>query len=447
MEGAKKTLIELLEHRKTTKHLDNIAFDSVVYVAGYIDDIREVSKKLSFLNLYDQYGSIQITCKEGLCDLSILDKLTKQSFVAIEGKLVKGKAKIGREIEASIILMLTDKPSIPLPIDVYDQNTNLDKRLDVRWVDLRNPKHRLPIELTSEFVLGAKEYFMHNDYTEIFSPKIVGYPMEGGAELFMLPYFTQEAYLAQSPQFYKQMALCSGFERVFEIAPVFRAEPSFTTRHTTEYTSFDAEIGYIKDHHDVMTEEERVLKHTLSRINDKYADIIKKEFGIDIEIPESIPRIKMEEAYEVVTKTNISDDGDLNPEGEKEVAKYVKETYNSPFVFVTDYPLTTRPFYHMIGEPMKSGVETTKSFDLIYNGVEITTGAQREHNYETLAINIQKKGLNKDNLQYYIDMFKYGAPTHGGYGAGVARIIKQLLNITNIRETTFVPRDPKRLFP
>ena len=185
-----------------------------------------VSKKLCFLNLFDQYGDIQITFKDGICDnLSDFSKLTRQSFILVSGKLVKGKAKGGMEIEAKHFTPLTDKPAEPMPIGMDGQNTGLDKRLDYRWLDLRDPMRRLPLELLSLFIMKASEYFSKNGYTEIFTPKIVGYPMEGGAELFVLPYFNREAYLAQSPQFYKQMAMCSGMEKVFEVAPVFRAEP------------------------------------------------------------------------------------------------------------------------------------------------------------------------------------------------------------------------------
>jgi aspartyl-tRNA synthetase len=374
-------------------------------------------------------------------------KLTRQSFIMVGGKLVKGKAKGGMEIEAKKLTLLTEKPALPIPIGMDGQNTGLDKRLDYRWLDLRDPARRFPVELVSLFVMKASEYFCKNGYTEIFTPKIVGYPMEGGAEVFMMPYFNREAYLAQSPQFYKQMAICSGMEKVFEVAPVFRANPSFTTRHDTEYTSFDMEIGYIKSHHDVMDEEERMLNYVFEQMGSECKAKPKEYRNTEIALPGKMPRIKMEEAYELVSKGNVAEDGDLSPEGEREVAKYITETYQSDFVFVYDYPLKTRPFYHMIGEPMKNGAETTKSFDLLYRGVEITTGAQRQHNYEQLAINIEKKGLKLGPLDYYLELFRYGAPPHGGLGMSPTRVIKQMLNLQNVKESTFVSRDPKRLMP
>ena len=439
---------DLLEFRKTTNLLLEQDFGKEAIVAGYVDNIRVVGKKLSFLDLYDQHGQIQVTFKQGLCDnFSDLGTLTRQSFVMVSGILVKGKAKGGMEIEANHFYSLTEKPSLPVPIGMQGQNTGLDKRLDYRWLDLRDPEHRLPISLLSSFALYAKDYFSSNGYTEIFTPKIVGYPTEGGSEVFMLPYFNREAYLAQSPQFYKQMAMCAGFEKVFEIAPVFRANPSFTTRHDTEFTSFDMEIAYIRSHHDVMNEEERVLNHIFAALDKECKGKGKEYANVEAKSPGRIPKIKMEEAYELVSKDNIGGDGDLSPEGEREVSKYIEETHDNEFVFVVDYPLKTRPFYHMIGEPMKNGAATTKSFDLLYKGVEITTGAQREHNYEKLEANIVKKGLNKAALGYYVELFKYGAPPHGGLGLSPSRVIKQLLNMQNVKETTFVSRDPKRLLP
>ncbi len=439
---------DLLEFRKTTNLLIEQDFGKEAIVAGFVDNIRVVGKKLTFLDLYDQHGQIQVTFKPEICEnFADLESLTRQSFVMVSGTLVKGKAKGGMEIEAKRFYPLTNKPSLPLPIGTQAQDTGLDKRLDYRWIDLRNPAHRMPISLLSSFALYAKDYFSANGYTEIFTPKIVGYPTEGGSEVFMLPYFSREAYLAQSPQFYKQMAICSGFEKVFEIAPVFRANPSFTTRHDTEYTSFDMEIAYIRSHHDVMNEEERMLNYVFSKIDEECKAKGKEYADVKAKLPGRIPKIKMEEAYELVSKGNVAPDGDLNPEGEREVAKYIEETNDSQFVFVIDYPLKTRPFYHMIGEPMKNGSDTTKSFDLLYKGVEITTGAQREHNYEKLEANIAKKAMNKAALNYYVELFKYGAPPHGGLGLSPTRVIKQLLDMQNVKETTFVPRDPKRLTP
>ena len=207
------------------------------------------------------------------------------------------------------------------------------------------------------------------------------------------------------------------------------------------------EIAYIKSHHDVMNEEERMFNYVFGEMGKECKEKPKEYKNTEIVPPGRMPKISMEEAYELVSKNNVSPSGDLTPEGEREVGDYVKETHDNDFIFIIDYPLTVRPFYHMIGEPMKNGSETTKSFDLLYKGVEITTGAQREHNYERLTANIEKKGLRKEPLNYYIELFKYGAPPHGGLGMGPTRVIKQLLNIQNLRETTFVSRDPKRLTP
>jgi aspartyl-tRNA synthetase len=439
---------ELLTSRKNTNQLSNLDFGKDVVVAGYINNMREVGKKLAFSTLSDQFGEIQITYKADQCkNFTDFKGLSHHTFVLVEGTLVQGKAKEGREIEARQFILLSDLPAQPIPIDIYNTTTGMEKRLDYRWIDLRSPANRLPIILLSNFISYARKHFTSEGYIEIFSPKIVGHPTEGGAELFMIPYFSREAYLAQSPQFYKQMAICSGLEKVFEIGPVFRANPSFTTRHDTEFTSLDMEIAYISSHHDVMAAEERMLNSAFSEILKNDSRLINSFGQVDVRKPGRIPKIKMEEAYSIVAKENINAEGDINPAGERELAKYIEETYDNQFVFLTDYPLKARPFYHMIGEPMTNGTETTKSFDLIYKGVEITTGAQREHNYEKLVSNIERKGLKAKNLTYYVDLFKYGAPPHGGLGFGPTRVIMQLLGKTNVREVTFAPRDPKRLNP
>jgi aspartyl-tRNA synthetase len=436
----------LLKKRVTVAELSQEHFGSKVVVAGFLKRVKDLGK-LKFLMLADESGEIQLTVKDACKDIQLVAELTPQTCILAEGEVCQGRSKSGREIVVSELFVLGEAAAQPVPIDTENIPALLDSRLDFRWVDLRNPNHRFPLTLLSEFTRYSTEFFFENGFTEIFTPKFTGSPTESGAELFTVPYFGKTAYLAQSPQFYKQMAICSGFEKVFEIAPVFRANPSFTTRHDTEFTSLDMEIAYISSHFDVMECERKMLEHTFRRIKEKWGKRIKEEFKQEIAEPSKVPKISMEEAYGIVSKSSVNPEGDLNPEGERELSKYVKEKYDSDFVFLTDFPRAVRPFYHMLGKPMSNGVETTKSFDLIYRGVEITTGAQREHRYHTLIRQAEQKNLAVEKLDYYFNFFKYGAPPHGGLGLSPTRVIMLMLGLENVREATFIPRDPKRLFP
>jgi len=284
---------------------------------------------------------------------------------------------------------------------------------------------------------------------EIHSPKFMGSASESGAELFRVEYFDRFAYLAQSPQFYKQMAMVAGFDRVFEIGPVFRANPSFTPRHDTEFTSVDVEISWIDSHEDVMALEERWLRFVLSLVNDRHGEEIKQRTGVQIVIPEiPFPRVTMAEAYEILAGLGHVPErgakGDLDPEGERLLSRYALEHHGHEFIFVTDYPITVRPFYHMRHEHNQS---LTKSFDLLWKGLELTTGAQREHRHDILARQASEKGLALEPIQYYLDFFKYGCPPHGGYGFGLTRMLMLMLGYKNVREVTYLYRGPTRLTP
>ncbi len=440
----------LLRLRVPIGSLDEHAGEEKVAVAGYIRAKRILGKKIKFMVLTDYTGTLQLTFKKGVSPhIDAVDDIPIHTFLAAYGKPVKGKTKLGWEILVEDMVLLSE-PAAPLPIEIEDEKkieTLPSKRYDYRWIDLRNPRRRLPLIMLSELSRYAREYFYSHGFTEIFTPKLMGAPSEGGAEVFEVIYFDRKAYLAQSPQFYKQMAICAGFERVFEIAPAFRADPSFTTRHVTEFTSLDAEIAYITSHHDVMDIHEEMINHVLRRFREEWGDVIMREYGVEVPEPRRIPRIRIEEVYEIVSRDSVSEDGDLRPQGEKEIWMYARETYGSDLVFVTDYPYTARPFYHMKGEPMSDGRETTRSFDLIFRGLEVTTGAQREHRYSVLRKQALEKGLNLRNIEFYLEFFRYGAPPHGGFGFGPSRFIMKLLGLSNVREATFIPRDPKRLYP
>jgi aspartyl-tRNA synthetase len=264
-----------------------------------------------------------------------------------------------------------------------------------------------------------------------------------------MTYFERKAYLAQSPQFYKQMAMAAGFERVFEIGPVFRADPSFTSRHMTEFTGVDMEMAWVESHEDVMAFQERWLQYTLQRIKDAHGDEIKARLGHEVRVPTvPFPRLAMKEAVAILKEQGYTPPrekkGDIDPEGERKLAAYIKEKYDHDFVFLTNWPATVRPFYHMRldGDPT-----LTRSFDLIANGLEITTGAQREHRYDVLAKQATEKGLNLEPIEFYLNFFKFGCPPHGGFGLGLARTLMAMLGLQNIREAVFIFRGPTRLNP
>ena len=298
-----------------------------------------------------------------------------------------------------------------------------------------------------------REFWTQNNFIEIHSPKLMGTASESGSELFSLDYFGQKAYLAQSPQLYKQMAMNAGFDRVFEIGPVFRANPSFTSRHDTEFTCVDAEISWINSHEDVMHFEEMWINFFMTQLKEKLGDEILEKFGLEVTIPSvPFPRITLCEAKQIIEKRGYSSPkkGDLDPEDEKILSSYVKETFGHDFVLVTDYPATVRPFYHMRHE---DNPELTKSYDLLYKGLEVTTGAQREHRYDILKAQILEKQQSEndsklmDSLKHYLQFFEYGSVPHGGYGFGLTRMIMKLLNLQSVRQVTYLYRGPKRLTP
>jgi aspartyl-tRNA synthetase len=336
--------------------------------------------------------------------------------------------------------------SSPLPIN---EETMQENRLDWRFIDLRSPKNRLIFRLQTTAEYAMRTSWRENGFIEIHSPKLMETASESGAELFKVEYFGKTAYLAQSPQFYKQMAMAAGFDRIFEIGPVFRANPSFTSRHDTEFTSVDVEMSWIDSHEDVINFEERWLHHILATVKSELGDEIKEFYGVDVTVPElPFPRVTMEEAYAILANAGYTvtraEKGDLDPEGERVLARYIKEKFSHEFVFVTDYPVSVRAFYHMRYEDRPS---LTKSFDLLWNGLEVTTGAQREHRRDVLVRQAKEKGFALEPLHRYLDFFKFGCPPHGGYGFGLTRMLMILLGLKNVREVTYLYRGPNRLSP
>jgi aspartyl-tRNA synthetase len=295
---------------------------------------------------------------------------------------------------------------------------------------------------------AMREFWRKDRFIELHTPKFMGSASESGAELFKVEHFDREAYLAQSPQFYKQMAMAAGFGKVFEIGPVFRANPSFTSRHDTEFTSVDVEISWIDSHDDVMSFEEQWLTHVLARVKETHGAAIEEAFDTEVVVPTlPFPRITLARAKELLRERGHEAPGpldDLDPPSERALSAIVKEQHGHEFAFVTDYPTTVRPFYHMRHADRP---DLTKSFDLLWRGIELTTGAQREHRYEQLLAQAEDKGVDVGPIQYYLDFFRFGAPPHGGFGFGLTRLLMQLLGQDNVREVTFLYRGPHRLEP
>ena len=423
-----------------------------VKIQGQLQTLRD-QKKMQFIILRDVTGLVQVAFYKpndaALAEL--ISTLTAESALTITGTVADNPIVKLNGLEVQLEgLQVENLAGAELPLDPFAEALPaVDHRMDWRYLDLRRPQNLLIWKAQTLLEQAAREYWLQNKFIEIHTPKIMGTPSESGAELFTIDYFERKAYLAQSPQFYKQMAIASGFERVFEIGPVFRADPSFTSRHMTEFTGIDMEMGWVESHEDVMAFQERWLQYMYKRVKDELGDEIRELLGRDIPVPSlPFPRIPMAEAVQILKARGYTlppeKKGDIDPAGERELGAYVQEKYGHEFVFLTDWPIAVRPFYHM---RFADNPGLTKSFDLIANGLEITTGAQREHRYDVLAAQAQEKGLGLENIQFYLDFFRYGCPPHGGFGLGLSRLLMVMLGINNIRETVFLFRGPTRLHP
>ena len=437
------TIVSNMKIQETKQHIGE-----TVVLSGWVQTIRHHSG-IAFIVLRDISGEIQVTVSENEQLLQLLKELPIESVVRVKG-VVKEQLNIATKIECiakSIEVLSTAHTPLPIPVVEKSGETSQEKRLDWRWIDLRKPKNALIFKVWTTFESAFRGFLIDNGFIEIHSPKFMSTPSESGAELFAVPYFDKTAYLAQSPQFYKQMAMASGLEKVFEVGPIFRANPSFTSRHDTEFTGFDFEFSFIESHHDVMDFEAQLLVSMLSSVKEKYADEIQEHYNVSIVIPTlPFPKITMKEAKMVLANLTIPSEkeGDLSPEEERALSTYVLEEYGHEFVFVTDYPIDVRPFYHMRHEGDQS---LTKSFDLLWKGVEVTTGAQREHRFEVLQRQAKDKGLSNDGIKHYLNFFKYGCPPHGGVGMGPSLMIMKLFEQSNVREVTYLYRGVNRLTP
>ncbi|MBQ8093810.1 MAG: aspartate--tRNA(Asn) ligase [Clostridia bacterium] len=422
-----------------------------IKVQGFVESIRN-KKKMAFIVLKDITGKVQVTVEKGENEAldAAVDAITLDSVITVVGKAVENEyVKLGG-VEVLAREITIESLAAPLPIDREEmkghERSSIDQRIDYRWIDLRTEKNQVLFKAQTVLVNAMRAFLLNKGFMEIHTPKLIGAASESGADVFEVKYFDRKAYLAQSPQFYKQMAMAAGFERIFEVGPVFRAEKSFTNKHTTEFTGFDLEFSYIESFRDVMKLEEELLTYALGEIKEKCGEDIKRVYGIDVVVPDKpFPVVKLAELYAGLKEdygyeVPEEEKGDLTTEAEHLSFEWAQKHFGSEFLFVTDYDAAKRAFYHMRDE---KGVP--QGYDLIWRGCEITTGAQREHRYDILKAQCDEKGLTED-VKFYLEFFKYGCPPHGGFGLGVDRLTMLLLGLT-IKEAMFIFRGPNRLNP
>ena len=428
-----------------------------ILVQGFVENFRN-SSKMAFIVLKDITGKLQITIeKEVLPEIAaVIEPLTGDSVISVKGVVSESEyVKLnGLEMIPSEIRIESIAAALPIQREEIPATkkkpavpkSGVDERLDYRWIDLRTDKNQFLFKLQTAVTRALRDFALDRDFIEVHTPKLIGTASESGSEVFEVDYFDGKAYLAQSPQFYKQMAMAAGFDRYFEVGPVFRAEKSFTSKHATEFTCFDIEFSYIKSYEDVMKFEEELLANMLAKVNEKYGKELKELYGMEIKVPTTpFPRVKLADLYKGLEEdfsftVPEEEKGDLTTEAERLSYEWVKKHYDHEFLFITDYSKEKRAFYHMRDE---NGVP--QGYDLVWRGVEITTGAQREHRYDVLKAQAEEKGLSND-VKFYLEFFKYGCPPHGGFGLGIDRLT-MLLTGLHINEAEFLFRSPKRLTP
>ena len=418
---------------------------TTIILEGAVHSIRDMGE-IAFVILRKSEGLIQTVWEEGKTDME-LSEIREGDYIHVTGQIKdEERAPHGKEVRLSTIRHLSHVSCpLPLPIDKWKLNTSLEAKLDRRSLSLRNIRERARFRIQEGIVRGFRDFLYEQGFTEIHTPKIGAKSAEGGANMFRLSYFHRPAVLQQSPQLYKQM-MVGVFDRVFETGPVFRAEKHNTRRHLNEYTSLDFEMGYIHSFLDICAMETGFLQYTMNLLEKEYSKELKL---LNITLPdvEKIPYVRFDEAKRLVSEKynrKIRNPFDLEPEEEELIGKYFKEEYNADFVFVTHYPSKKRPFYAM-DDP--EDTRYTLSFDLLYHGLEITTGGQRIHDLNMLEEKIQAKGMTEEGLEQYLDAFRFGMPPHGGLGIGLERLTMQLLGEDNVREACLFPRDMSRLEP
>ncbi|MDO8590137.1 MAG: aspartate--tRNA(Asn) ligase [bacterium] len=413
-------------------------------IQGFVHALR-VQSKIIFIIVRNLKGLTQVVVTADNSEFETAKNLSLESVIRATGEMKEEKnAPGGSEMHPTKIEVLSAAlPELPMPVVIKgsDEETEAPIRFDYRWLDLRKPEKARIFKVWTEFEKGWRQYWSNNNFIQLYPPALMSTPSEGGAEVFEVNYFDRKAYLAQSPQFYKQMAMAAGFEKVFMTSSVFRAEPSFTTRHLTEFTGWDFEISYIENYHDVMDALEGMVVAGFKQLLEVFPDL-------NISMPaRPFPRLTMVEAKKILLDLNVPspEEHDLSPEEERAISDYVKKEHNHEFVFITEYHKSKSAFYHM--RLADDNPERSRRADLLYRGIEVTTLAQREHRPEILEKQAKEKGVDLEPLKDYLNFFRYGCPPHGGAGIGPGRFIMKILDLPNVREATYLPRDVKRLNP
>lgn len=440
------TGVKKKETQEISELLQSMQIGQTVKVNGAVHVIRDMGT-VTFVILRKREGLLQCVYEKGSTEFDLKD-IREGASIETEGTLMeseKAPNKIEIQMKKVKVLSMPEQEMMPLPVSKWKLNTSLEAKLNYRPISLRNIRERAKFRIQEGLTRAFRDFLYSQGFTEIHTPKIGAKGAEGGANIFKLEYFHRPAVLAQSPQFYKQM-MVGVFDRVFETAPVFRAEKHNTKRHLNEYTSLDFEMGYIEGFEDVMAMETGYLQYAAELLEREY----EKELRIlDITFPnvEQIPAVHFSEIKEKVSEKyghKMRNPFDLEPEEEQLISRYAKEEWNSDFVFVTHYPSKKRPFYAM-DDP--ADTRYTLSFDLLFRGMEITTGGQRIHDYRALTEKIAERGMETDGMEQYLAAFKHGMPPHGGLGIGLERFTMKLIGEDNVRETTLFPRDLSRLEP
>ncbi len=436
----------------TAQALERISAEDVkehvgerVRLKGWVHALRPLGK-LIFLVLRDRTGTVQCKVRG---EAEVAKQLEEEEAVELVGAVVEDeRAPGGIELDVEELRILSkpvESPPIQInrPLDVIGMR--LETILNHRALSLRHPEIGAVFKVRAELIWAFREYLRNQGFLEVQTPKIVAAGTEGGTALFAVQYFERTAYLAQSPQFYKQMLVGAGFERVYEVGPVYRAEEHNTKRHLNEYISLDYELGFIDDFREITRLETELLRHVFAHIERTSPKELEMYHAEIPEVPKEIPHVRLAEALRILRERydkHIEDD--LDPEGEKLLCEYAQERWGSEFVFVTHYSRDTRPMYAM---PNEEDSTLTNSFDLLYKGLEITTGGQRIHDYDMLVGSIRSRGLDPRDFEFYLEIFKYGMPPHGGLAIGAERLTAQLLNLPNVRQASFFPRDRTRIVP
>ncbi len=425
------------------------AVGKTVVVSGWCHDVRHLGG-INFLLLRDKDGIVQVTASKEKVSKKILDeyqKLHQEDVLTVSGKVVANKkAPQGIEIIPNEIEIIS-KAEVPLPLDPRRvTKANLDTRLDWRSIDLRTPQNLAIFKIQSKVIEGMQEFLRKEGFIQVFTPSLLGGTSEGGSDVFPVVYFDRQAYLRQDPQLHRELLIAAGFDKIFDCGPSWRAEKSHTIRHMTEHRTIAPEMAFIKDETDTMKLEEGTIVYTLKKIKKECQEELEK-FGKEVTIPKTpFPELRFPKIYEILEELGkpIPKGEDLNRESEEVLGKYVKEKYKNDFFFVDRFPFVIKPFYVM---RVDEEPQWARSVDLMFKGMEQSSGGQREHRYEKIMQQLKEKQMNIQSMKWFTDVFKYGVPPMGGFSIGIERFTQQLLDLENVREATLFPRDPERLLP